>query len=101
MYLQQKKPIAQSAKVLRVLGRRLFAFYEKDNRKETQMAPLWNLKAELIRRFGTQSDAADALRISESRLSRIVRGRYAPKPEERQKLRKALGRESSKCIFER
>ena len=83
------------------LGGRLFAFNGAMHARKGDTMELRNLKAELIRKFGTQCDAANALRMSESRLSRIIRGRYAPKPEERQKIRKALGGESSKCIFER
>jgi hypothetical protein len=49
------------------------------------------LKIALIRKYGSQIRAAKPLRIEESKLSRIVQGHREPTPEERERLRKALG----------
>jgi len=49
------------------------------------------LKAELIRRYGSQVEAAKALDISESRLSYIIRGHISASTHVRAKLAEALG----------
>jgi hypothetical protein len=51
----------------------------------------WNLKSALVKRFGSQVEAAHRLGIRESRLSRIVRGYEAPKKSERLALAESLG----------
>ncbi len=43
-----------------------------------------NLKAELIRRFGSQVEAAKAIGIPENRLRYIVRGHVQPSERERE-----------------
>jgi len=50
------------------------------------------LKAALIERYGSQTGAAKALPLSESRLSRIIRGWDQPHDNEIDILAKALGR---------
>ena len=52
-----------------------------------------DLKAELIRRFGTQVEAANRLGIREAKLSYIVRGHAEPSEMERVALEQGLGRE--------
>jgi plasmid maintenance system antidote protein VapI len=59
-----------------------------------------NLKAELIRRFGSQVEAAKALGFRENRISRIVRGHSPPTPRERQALEEALGKTLVERLFE-
>ena len=49
------------------------------------------LKAELIRRYGSQVEAAKALKISESRLSYLVREHITASPCVRAKLAEAFG----------
>ncbi len=49
------------------------------------------LKAELIRRFGSQIEAAIQMGIRENRLSYIVRGHTVPTKREREALELALG----------
>jgi transcriptional regulator with XRE-family HTH domain len=49
------------------------------------------LKAELIRRYGTQIEAAKALTISESRLSYIIRGHISVSSRVQAKLAERLG----------
>jgi hypothetical protein len=49
------------------------------------------LKSKLIERFRIQGAAAKALRLSESRLSRLVTGFYEPTPEERDRFAAMLG----------
>ena len=49
------------------------------------------LKAEIVRKFGTQLAASRRLGIRESRLSHLVRGHDMPTPKERAKLARALG----------
>jgi len=50
------------------------------------------LKAELIRRWASQVEAAKAMGIRENRLSYIVRGHTEPSEREREALEKSLGR---------
>ena len=52
-----------------------------------------NLKVEIIRRFGSQVVAAKKLKIGESKLSYLVNEHVEPTPEERDVLKKALGRD--------
>jgi hypothetical protein len=49
------------------------------------------LKAELIRRFGSQIEAALQMGIREDRLSYIVRGHTQPSKRERVALERSLG----------
>jgi len=49
------------------------------------------LKFAILKKFGCQADLAQALRISESRLSRIVRGRCDPGPTLKEAMAKILG----------
>ena len=51
-----------------------------------------DLKAELIRRFGTQVEASNRLGIREAKLSYIVRGHAEPSEMEREALEQGLGR---------
>lgn len=48
------------------------------------------LKARIIERFGTQTDFAKILGLSEDRLSKYIHGRLLPKEEERQLIAKKL-----------
>ena len=50
------------------------------------------LRLKLIRKFGTQVNAAKRLGIRENRLSYIVRGHVKPSNGERKALERALGR---------
>ena len=50
------------------------------------------LKAELIRRFGSQVVAAQHMGIRESKLSYIIRGHSPPSDRERRALEKSLGK---------
>ena len=49
------------------------------------------LKSELIRRFGSQIEAALSMGIREGRLSYIVRGHAKPSAQERKALEHAFG----------
>ena len=51
-----------------------------------------DLKAEIIRRFGSQVVGANEMGIRENRLSYIVRGHTVPTEQEREALEAALGR---------
>ena len=57
------------------------------------------LKAELIKRFGTQVEAAKQMGIRENRLSYLVRGHVEPSEKERQALVKALGQKLAKKLL--
>jgi transcriptional regulator with XRE-family HTH domain len=48
------------------------------------------LKVEILRRYPTQCDLARDLKVSESLLSKIVRGRHEPSPELRRALAEKL-----------
>jgi transcriptional regulator with XRE-family HTH domain len=50
----------------------------------------WDLKREVLLKYGSQLEFAIHIRISENRLSRIIRGRTLPRPEERVKIAEAL-----------
>ena len=49
------------------------------------------LKAEIVRQFGSQANLAASIGIDESRLSRIVNGRRAPSNLELQRLEERFG----------
>lgn len=51
----------------------------------------WKLKAILTDKFRTQSDAAEALGMHESKLSAIVRGRRQPSERDREAFARAFG----------
>lgn len=51
----------------------------------------FQLKAELIRRFGSQIEAARILGIREATLSKIVRGYLEPSDRNRKALERGLG----------
>ena len=51
-----------------------------------------DLKAELIRRFGSQCEAACQMGIRENRLSYIVRGHAQPSEREHEALEQSLGK---------
>ena len=53
----------------------------------------FGLKVALIQTFGSQMVGARRLEMAESRLSYLVRGHKEPTPEEREKLRIALGKD--------
>ena len=57
------------------------------------------LKAALVLRFGNQADAAQALRLQESRLSRILHYRIAPSPKERAAFMRVLGAEKANALL--
>jgi hypothetical protein len=59
------------------------------------------LKAELIYRFGTQTDAAASLCLQQSRLSRIVRERVRPSKKEMRAFVRLFGAEKTRSLFER
>ena len=50
-----------------------------------------DLKVGAIRQYGTQGQLSRVAKISESRLSYLVRGYAEPTPKEREALKKALG----------
>lgn len=51
---------------------------------------LWGLKRRAQEKFGTQSDAAMALRISESIMSKVIRGRKKLSDSEKERWADAL-----------
>lgn len=59
----------------------------------------YQLKAELIRRFGSQQRCARALRMRASRLSNLVRGWEKPNAKERKKFTRVLGTELVSQLF--
>jgi transcriptional regulator with XRE-family HTH domain len=50
----------------------------------------FNLRSKIYAAFPTQADFSKVVQISESRLSRIVRGRATPSPEEVRRLCEVL-----------
>lgn len=50
----------------------------------------WNLKREIVTKYGSQIEFAMQIRIPDYRLSRIIRNRTLPRPEERVKIAEAL-----------
>lgn len=59
----------------------------------------WKLKAKICERFGSQADFAQTLKVHESEVSRVVRGRRELGPDSRRIWVDALG-EDEKTIFE-
>ena len=57
------------------------------------------LKAELIRRFGTQVEAAHRLGIRENRLSYIIRGHTKPSTKEIEVLETVLGQRVARRLL--
>ena len=57
------------------------------------------LKIELLRRFGTQVEAAKALGIRESKLSYIIRGHAEPNEQERRALENGIGEERARKLL--
>ena len=55
------------------------------------MSPNWNLKMAAVEKFGSQVELAMKCGLDESKMSRIVRGRITPRPEDREKICAALG----------
>ena len=51
----------------------------------------WELKSALVKRFGTQVEAARQLKIRESRLSYIIRGHAEPTELEQKTMEDVLG----------
>lgn len=51
----------------------------------------FEIKATIVRKFGTQAQAALAMEIDESKLSRILRGYREPSERELAILRRVLG----------
>jgi transcriptional regulator with XRE-family HTH domain len=49
------------------------------------------LKARIIERFGTQTDFARLLGMSEDRLSKLIHGRLKPREDERKTIARKLG----------
>ena len=58
-----------------------------------------NLKADLIKRFGTQVEAARAMGIRENRLSYIIRGHIQPSKAEREALEQAMGKAHARRLL--
>lgn len=56
------------------------------------MAANFGLKGKIVQTYGTQTVGSRGMRISESRLSRIIQGHIKPSNRERQALENALGR---------
>jgi plasmid maintenance system antidote protein VapI len=69
-------------------------------RKEKPMSVNLNLKAELIKRFGSQIEAAKAIGIRENRLSYIIRGHVQPSDAERKSLEHAFGKAATRRLLE-
>jgi len=67
--------------------------------KDNQMEVNNDLKAEIIRRFGSQVVGANKMGIRENRLSYIVRGHTVPSDQEREALELALGPAMVKRLF--
>lgn len=60
--------------------------------EEVQMTNLnWELKTAIFKKFPTQADFAFALNVSESVVSRVIRGRRKLPPEEQKRWAKVLG----------
>jgi plasmid maintenance system antidote protein VapI len=49
------------------------------------------LKAKIIERYGSQADFAHSMRVDESLVSRIIRGRRSLSPEDVKRWSEALG----------
>ena len=50
------------------------------------------LKAQIVRKYGSQANFAQAVKADETVISRVIRGRRPLKPEDREKWARALGR---------
>jgi len=59
---------------------------------------LWDLKAAIVEKFGTQVEASKALGIREAKLSYIIRGHAQPSDQEFKALEHNLGRKFVKCL---
>jgi len=57
------------------------------------------LKAEIFLRFDSQSDAAQAMGLPESRLSKIIHYRIPPSDKERRALARVFGRERANALL--
>ena len=60
-----------------------------------------DLKAELIKRFGSQVQASRQMGIRENRLSYIIRGHIAPTKRERLALERSLGPKVARRLLRR
>ena len=58
------------------------------------------LKGEIIRRFWSQSDFAEATKLPESRVSKILNGRLNPSAVEKKKFAEALGEDLVRKAFD-
>ena len=58
------------------------------------------LKSELIRRFGSQIEAARTMGIREAKLSYIIRGHANPTIDERRALERVLGRRLARKLLD-
>lgn len=63
------------------------------------MTIIWELKALLVERYGSQVEAAKAMSIRESRLSYIIRGHTGPTERERVGLEQALGKKKVRRLL--
>jgi hypothetical protein len=57
------------------------------------------LKSEIFLRFDSQSDAAQAMGLPESRLSKIIHYRIPPSDKERRALARVFGRERANSLL--
>ncbi len=57
------------------------------------------LRLELVKRFGSQVEAAKAMGIRENRLSYIVRGHVVPTERERRTLERTLGEKVTRRLL--
>lgn len=58
-----------------------------------------HLKAALVKRFGSQVEAANRIGIRENRLSYLIRGHVLPTEQERRALEQALGKNTAKRLL--
>ena len=70
-------------------------------RRKSDMRVNLDLKAELIRRFGSQIEGAKAMGIAENRLSYIVRGHIQPSEREFQALEQGLGKTRVRMLLKK
>jgi plasmid maintenance system antidote protein VapI len=57
------------------------------------------LKAEIVYHFGSQTEAAQALGIEESRLSRIIHGRVSASDKEKRAFARVFGSERVESLL--
>jgi ribosome-binding protein aMBF1 (putative translation factor) len=57
------------------------------------------LRLELLKRFGSQIEAANAMGIRENRLSYIIHGHVVPTERERRTLERTLGEKVTKKLL--